>query len=63
MDGLNMKFGKNTVYVGSLKKAKDHADEKIAFAKTSLLSEGKGDNVWVNTWTGHKHEVEKKRVK
>lgn len=61
MDGLNMKFGKNTVYVGSLQKAKDHADEKIAFSKTSLLSEGKDDNVWMDTWTGKKHEKEKRR--
>ena len=61
MDSLNMKFGKNTVYVGSLSKAKDHAGEKIAFAKTSLLSEGKDDNVYINTWTGEKVVSEPRR--
>ena len=61
LDHLNMKFGKNTVYVGGLTKAKDAADEKIAFQKTSLLSEGKGDNVYMDTWTGKKVVVPPKR--
>lgn len=46
VDSLNQKFGKNTVYLGSSQKAKDAADEKIAFGKTWLFSEGCGDNNW-----------------
>jgi DNA polymerase IV len=46
VDQLNGKFGKNTVYVAGMKRAKDHADEKIAFNKTWLFQEGKGDNDW-----------------
>lgn len=46
VDTLNGKYGKNTVYVAGMKRAKDHADEKIAFNKTWLFQEGKGDNDW-----------------
>ncbi len=46
VDGMNQKFGKNKVFLGSSEKARDSADEKIAFGKTWLFSEGKGDNDW-----------------
>lgn len=44
VDGLNMKFGKNRVYIAGMEHAKDAAEERIAFQKTWLLQEGKGDN-------------------
>ena len=34
VDRVNNKFGKNSVYLGSITKTKDHATEKIAFNKT-----------------------------
>jgi DNA polymerase-4 len=40
MDGLNAKFGKDSVFVASLGEAKDAAEERIAFQKTTLLDEG-----------------------
>lgn len=49
VDAMNQKFGKNSVYIAGLHKAKDAASEKIAFQKTWLFSEGKGDHEWVNT--------------
>ena len=44
IDNMNQKFGKNTVFLAGLINAKDTASEKIAFNKTWLFSEGKGDN-------------------
>jgi DNA polymerase IV len=54
VDKLNQKFGKNTLYLAALQRAKDTASEKIAFQKTELFSEGKGDNVegWPDTFRG-----------
>lgn len=46
VDKVNQKFGKNTIFLAGMEKVKDRADEKIAFNKTWLFSEGKGDNVW-----------------
>lgn len=46
IDALNGRFGKNSVYVAGMKRARDHASEKIAFNKTWLFQEGKGDNDW-----------------
>jgi len=46
VDKVNQKFGKNTIYLAGIEKTKDRADEKIAFNKTWLFSEGKGDNKW-----------------
>ncbi|HEY3782182.1 MAG TPA: hypothetical protein VGL56_13950 [Fimbriimonadaceae bacterium] len=46
VDKVNQKFGKNSVYLAGLEKMKDRASEKIAFNKTWLFSEGKGDNIW-----------------
>lgn len=43
VDGVNQKFGKNKVFIAGIDKVKDTADEKIAFNKTWLFSEGKGD--------------------
>lgn len=55
VDEINRKFGKNTVYLAGMKNAKDAADEKIAFQKTELFSEGKGDNVHLDTFRGLKY--------
>lgn len=44
LDQINNKFGKNTIYLAGLQQAKDTAGERIAFNKTWLFSEGKGDN-------------------
>lgn len=52
VDDMNQKFGKNSVFLGSVEKVKDTADEKIAFNKTWLFSEGKGDNQWIDTFRG-----------
>jgi DNA polymerase IV len=46
VDRCNKKFGKHKVFIAGMEKAKNTADEKIAFQKTWLLEEGKGDNVW-----------------
>jgi DNA polymerase-4 len=46
IDRVNQKFGKNAVFLAAVEGAKDTADEKIAFNKTWLFSEGKGDNEW-----------------
>jgi DNA polymerase-4 len=56
VDGINQKFGKNTVFLASVEKTKDHADEKIAFNKTWLFSEGKGDNEWPDAFAGTEDE-------
>jgi DNA polymerase-4 len=52
IDTVNAKFGKNSVYLAAMAKSRDRADEKIAFNKTWLFSEGKGDNEWVDTFRG-----------
>lgn len=52
VDRLNQKFGKNTIFLAGMDGAKNTADEKIAFQKTWLFSEGKGDNEWVDTFRG-----------
>jgi DNA polymerase IV len=52
VDTVNNKFGKNSVFLASLDKAKNTATEKIAFNKTWLFSEGKDDHVWPDTFRG-----------
>jgi DNA polymerase-4 len=49
IDGMNQKFGKNSIFLASLDDVKDKAGEKIAFNKTWLFKEGKDDNVWVES--------------
>jgi len=49
VDAINQRFGKNKVFLASLANVLDRAGERIAFHKTELFSEGKGDNEWVNT--------------
>lgn len=53
VDRMNQKFGKNSVYLAGIERAKHSADEKIAFNKTWLFSEGKDDNVWPDTFRGN----------
>jgi DNA polymerase-4 len=48
VDTVNQKFGKNTIYLAGMAHARDAADEKIAFNKTWLFQEGKGDNAIVD---------------
>lgn len=52
VDSVNQRFGKNKIYIAGMEHAKETADEKIAFGKTELFSEGKGDNEWVDTFRG-----------
>jgi DNA polymerase-4 len=52
IDDLNQRFGKNKIVLASTEKVKDTAEERIAFNKTWLFSEGKGDNEWVDTFRG-----------
>lgn len=40
VDVINHKFGKNTIYIAGMHQAKDTAEERIAFQKTSLFDEG-----------------------
>jgi DNA polymerase-4 len=52
VDAINGKFGKNAIHLAGLGGAKDAAPERIAFAKTELFAEGKGDHEWVDTFRG-----------
>lgn len=52
IDELNGKFGKNAVFLAGMERAKNAAPERIAFQKTELFSEGKGDNEWPDTFRG-----------
>lgn len=49
VDAMNQKYGKNSVWLAAMQRGKDMASEKIAFHKTELFQEGKGDNVWPGT--------------
>jgi DNA polymerase-4 len=59
MDAINQKFGKNSVFLASLEKVKGTATEKIAFNKTWLFAEGKGDHEWPNTFQGEQPQQSK----
>lgn len=52
VDDINRRFGKNSVFLAGMERARNSAPERIAFNKTWLFSEGKGDNEWVNTFRG-----------
>jgi len=52
VDDLNQRYGKNTVFIAAMQNAKDAAEERIAFNKTWLFSEGKGDNEYIDTFRG-----------
>lgn len=52
VDEVNRKFGKHSVYLAGMNKARNSAPERIAFQKTELFSEGLGDHEWVDTRTG-----------
>lgn len=54
VDKVNQRFGKNKIFLAGISKAKNSAGEKIAFNKTWLFSEGKGDNEWPDTFRGPK---------
>ncbi len=46
IDDVNKRFGKNTVFLAAMEDAREAAPERIAFDKTWLFQEGKGDNEW-----------------
>lgn len=52
VDEINQRFGKHSIYLAGLEHARESGDEKIAFQKTWLFSEGKNDNEWVDTFRG-----------
>jgi DNA polymerase-4 len=52
VDRVNQKYGKNTIYLAGMQKVKNSAPERIAFNKTWLFKEGKGDNEWIDTFRG-----------
>lgn len=52
IDELNMKFGKNSVFLAGMEHARHAAPERIAFQKTKLFVEGKGDHEWADTFRG-----------
>jgi DNA polymerase-4 len=56
VDTVNQKFGKHSVYLAGMEKVRHTADEKIAFNKTWLFSEGKGDHDWVSPFHGLRPE-------
>lgn len=59
VDVLNQKFGKNTIYIAGMRSARDAAEERIAFNKTWLFKEGKGDNEWLDAFRGPKRKEDK----
>jgi len=40
LDRINKRFGKNSIYLAAAHSAKDTAEEKIAFTKTTMFDEG-----------------------
>jgi DNA polymerase IV len=52
VDAINQKFGKNTIYLAGMQKARNSAPERIAFDKTWLFKEGKDDHAWPDTFRG-----------
>ena len=49
VDRMNARFGKLKVYPAPIHGVRDTAEERIAFGKTKLLSEGRGDDRWTQT--------------
>lgn len=49
IDRMNARFGKLKVYPAPIHGVRDTAEERIAFGKTKLLSEGAGDDRWTKT--------------
>ncbi len=48
IDRMNARFGKLKVYPAPIHGVRDTAEERIAFGKTKLLSEGAGDDRWTS---------------
>lgn len=59
VDKVNNRFGKNKVFLAGMEHAKETAEERIAFGKTELFTEGAGDHEWVDTFRGLKREEER----
>lgn len=52
MDKLNKRYGKHTVFLAGMEKAKEAASEKIAFQKTTLFNEGPEEEEFIDTFHG-----------
>lgn len=52
IDAIHAKYGKNSVFLAGMERARQAAPERIAFAKTELFAEGRGDNQWCDTFRG-----------
>jgi DNA polymerase-4 len=52
VDKVNQRFGKNSVFLAGMENVRHTAEEKIAFNKTWLFSEGRGDNEWTDAFQG-----------
>lgn len=52
VDKVNERYGKHKIFLAGMERAKDTADEKIAFGKTELFDEGLEDDEWIDTFTG-----------
>lgn len=61
VDSLNARFGKHAVYLAGIQKARTAAPERIAFQKTELFVEGKGDHEYLLPFKGL--AIEKHRSK
>jgi DNA polymerase-4 len=52
VDSINQRFGKNKIIFAGMQHARNSAPERIAFNKTWLFSEGKGDHDDIDTFRG-----------
>ena len=52
VDSINQRFGKNKIIFAGMHHARNSAPERIAFNKTWLFSEGKGDHDDIDTFRG-----------
>jgi DNA polymerase-4 len=61
IDRVNKRFGKNSIYLAAIHRAKDSAEEKIAFQKTQLFNEGAEPEDRIDTRRPWQHTPEQKR--
>lgn len=55
VDRVNQRFGKNKVFLAAMEGARNTAEERIAFGKTKLFREGRGDHEYVDTFRGRQN--------
>ncbi len=58
VDSINQRFGKNKILFAGMQEVRNSAPERIAFNKTWLFSEGKGDHEDIDTFRGQKKRPE-----